>query len=65
MPGWIATSALAPGGTGADQLSIATAQIADGAITAAKLDEAAVNVGRYGFSVYGDGSGAFVGSSYA
>ena len=54
--GWVATNALAPGGTGHDQLSIATAQIADGAITAAKLAAGAATVGNYGFSIYGTGT---------
>ena len=50
---WITTNALAIGGTGHDQLNIVTAQIADGAITAAKLAAGAATVGKYGVSTYG------------
>ena len=51
--GWITTGALKDGGTGYDQLIIVTAQIADGAITAAKLAAGASTVGFYGYSIYG------------
>lgn len=53
MPGWITTNALAPGGTDHDQLSLVTAQIADSAITAAKMAAGAATVGKYGVSTYG------------
>ena len=51
--GWISTPALAPGGSGHDQLSLVTAQIADSAITAIKLSAGAATVGKYGVSTYG------------
>ena len=51
--GWITTPALAPGGTGHDEISIVTAQVADSAITAAKLAAGAATVGNYGYSIYG------------
>lgn len=50
---WITTNAMATGGTGHDQLSLVTAQIADSAITAAKLAAGAATVGKYGVSTYG------------
>ena len=53
IDGWIATSALAEGGTGHGQLNIITAQIADSAITAAKLAAGAATVGKFGVSTYG------------
>lgn len=53
MPGWITTNALAPGGTGHDQLVLGTAQISDSSITAAKLAAGAATVGKYGVSTYG------------
>lgn len=52
--GWISTPALAPGGTGHDQLSIVNAQIADGTITAAKMAAGASTAGNYGISRYGE-----------
>ena len=51
--GWISTNALAPGGTGHDQLSLVTAQLGDGIVTAAKLAAGAATVGKYGVSTYG------------
>lgn len=46
--GWIITAALAPGGTGHDQLQIVNAQITDATITAAKLAAGAGAAGYYG-----------------
>ena len=53
VDGWVGTEAMAPGGTGHGQLSLVTAQIADSAITAAKLAAGAATVGKYGVSTYG------------
>lgn len=51
--GWIGTPALKEGGEGYDQLTIVTAQISNGAITAAKLAAGAATVGKYDVSTYG------------
>lgn len=51
--GWVGTNALKNGGEGYDGFTIVTAQISDGAITAAKLSAGAVTVGKYDVSTYG------------
>ena len=54
--GWMVTGALRPGGTDAESFQVATAQIADSAITAAKLAAGAGSAGYYGlaWSTYGN-----------
>lgn len=51
--GWIGTPALKEGGEGYDGFTIVTAQVSDGAITAAKLAANAAMVGRYDIATYG------------
>ena len=54
--GWVVSGALRTGGTDAESFQVVTAQVADSAITAAKLAAGAASAGVYGlaWSTYGN-----------
>lgn len=54
--GWVTSGALRPGGIDAESFQVVTAQIANSAITAAKLAAGAASAGVYGlaWSTYGN-----------